>query len=105
MIMKRFLCTLALTFGAMFPAVSQPLPPQKPAAATRAEVLVLGVYHMANPGHDIFNMQADDVLAPKRQAEIAQLIAALKSFHPTKIAVEAVSIPRLNFISPPRGAF
>jgi hypothetical protein len=34
--------------------------------AKRAEVLVLGVYHMANPGHDIFNMQADDVLAPKR---------------------------------------
>ena len=44
----------------------------------RAEVLVLGVYHMANPGRDIFNMQADDVLAPKRQAEIAQVIAALE---------------------------
>ena len=92
MIMKRFLCTFALTLGAIFPAVSQQLPPQKPAApagATRAEVLVLGVYHMANPGHDIFNMQADDVLAPKRQAEIAQVAAALKNFHPTKIAVEA----------------
>jgi Family of unknown function (DUF5694) len=34
-------------------------------------------------------MQADDVLAPKRQVEIAQVIAALKKFHPTKIAVEA----------------
>ena len=54
----------------------------------RAEVLVLGVYHMANPGRDIFNTQADDVLAPKRQEEIAQVIAALKKFHPTKIAVE-----------------
>jgi hypothetical protein len=43
---------------------------------------------MANPGHDIFNTQADDVLTPKRQAEIAQVIAALKGFHPTKIAVE-----------------
>ena len=50
---------------------------------------MLGVYHMANPGHDIFNMKADDVLAPKRQAEIAQLIEVLKRFHPTKIAVEA----------------
>lgn len=57
--------------------------------AKRAEVLVLGVYHMANPGHDIFNMQADDVLAPKRQQEIAELSAALKKFKPTKIAVEA----------------
>src|ERR1043166_7967394 len=54
----------------------------------QAEVLVLGTYHMANRGHDIFNMQVDDVLAPKRQAEIAQLIEVLKKFNPTKIAVE-----------------
>jgi hypothetical protein len=69
--------------------------PQSPAqagasgASVRAEVLVLGVYHMANPGHDIFNMKADDVLAPKRQAEMAQLIEVLKKFQPTKIAIEA----------------
>ncbi|HEY0380507.1 MAG TPA: DUF5694 domain-containing protein [Pyrinomonadaceae bacterium] len=54
----------------------------------RAEVLVLGVYHMANPGHDIFNTKADDVLAAKRQAEIAQVIEVLKRFRPTKVAVE-----------------
>lgn len=54
-----------------------------------AQVLVLGVYHMANRGHDIYNLRADDVLTPKRQAEIAQLIDVLKKFHPTKIAVEA----------------
>ena len=82
--MKIFLCTFALTFGAALPALSQ-----QPAAPARAEVLVLGVYHMSNPGHDIFNMQADDVLAPKRQQEIAQLIEVLKKFHPTKIAIEA----------------
>src|SRR3954465_13405401 len=57
--------------------------------AKRAEVFVLGVYHMANPGHDLFNVQADDVLAPKRQREIAELAEALKRFRPTKIAVEA----------------
>jgi len=57
--------------------------------AARPEVLVLGVYHMANPGHDINNMQADDVLAPKRQQEIAELIAVLKKFRPTKIAIES----------------
>jgi len=50
---------------------------------------VLGVYHMSNPGHDVFNMKADDVLAAKRQAEIAQLIEVLKSFQPTRIAIEA----------------
>ncbi len=60
----------------------------KQTASTRAEVLVLGVYHMANPGHDIFNTQADDVLAPKRQTEMTQLIDVLKRFQPTKIALE-----------------
>ena len=44
---------------------------------------------MANPGHDIHNMQADDVLAAKRQQEIAQLIAVLKKFNPTKVAIES----------------
>jgi hypothetical protein len=52
----------------------------------RPEILVLGTYHMANPGHDIHNLQADDVLSPKRQQEIAQLIDVLKRFRPTKIA-------------------
>jgi hypothetical protein len=55
----------------------------------RPEILVLGTYHMSNPGHDIHNMQADDVLGPKRQQEIAQLTEVLKRFHPTKIAIEA----------------
>ena len=66
------------------------------AEAKRAEVLVLGVYHMANPGHDIFNMDADDVLTPKRQQEIAELSAALSKFKPTKIALEHDSQGKLN---------
>jgi len=51
--------------------------------------MILGTYHMANPGRDVVNLQADDVLAPKRQQEIAQLIEVLKKFQPTKIAIEA----------------
>jgi len=68
-------------------AVLQQSSAQEP-SATRSEVLVLGTYHMSNPGRDVFNMEADDVQSPKRQAEIAQVIAALKKFRPTKIAVE-----------------
>ena len=49
---------------------------------------MLGTYHMASPGRDIFNMQADDVLAATRQAEIVQVIEVLRRFHPTKVAVE-----------------
>jgi hypothetical protein len=67
---------LALSgFSAPPSFAQQPPAGQKPA---RAEVLVLGVFHMANPGRDLFNVQADDMLAPKRQAEIAQVIAALQ---------------------------
>jgi hypothetical protein len=86
--MKRSFLTLALALAAICPAVAQQSSWEKPGTPARAEILVLGVYHMANPGQDIVNMQADDVLAPKRQAEIAQVIAALKEFRPTKIAVE-----------------
>jgi hypothetical protein len=90
---KRSVLILALTIGSAIAALAQPAVPEKPGRpeppATRAEVLVLGVYHMANPGRDIFNTKADDVFAPKRQQEIAQLMEVLKRFQPTKIAIEA----------------
>jgi len=76
---------LAVAALAIEPQVSSS---EEPVTSPRAEVLVLGVYHMANPGRDLHNMRADDVLAPKRQAEIAQLVEALKAFRPTKVAVE-----------------
>ena len=80
------LCLVAVTtFGQLVYAQGAPAKED----VRRAEVLVLGVYHMANPGHDIFNMQADDVLSPKRQEEIDEVTEALKRFKPTKIAVES----------------
>ena len=54
-----------------------------------AEVLILGTYHFANPGRDQYNAEADDVLAPKRQAEIRDLVDGLAAFGPTIVAVEA----------------
>ena len=51
-------------------------------------VMILGSSHLANPGADVYNTKIDDVLAPKRQAEIQQLIEQLARFKPTKIAVE-----------------
>lgn len=64
---------------------------------SRPEILVLATYHMANPGRDVHNMKADDVLSPKRQQEIAHLMEVLKRFHPTKIAIEAdVGSPRVE---------
>src|SRR3954466_9779393 len=87
---KRFILLAALAIAVSISASAQQAATAKPVPSdTRAEVLVLGTYHMANPGHDIFNMKADDVLAPKRQAEIAELIEVLKRFNPTKIAIES----------------
>jgi hypothetical protein len=44
---------------------------------------------MSNPGLDRFNLEADDVRTPKRQAEIAALVERLSEFKATKVAIEA----------------
>jgi hypothetical protein len=80
--MTRYLLVVAVVLAIAFPVSGQETP-------RKAEVLVLGTYHMANPGNDIFNTKVDDVLSAKRQAEMTQLIEVLKRFRPTKIAVEA----------------
>jgi len=88
--MARFpmlVAALSVTALTSLPLVSQSSGAVQRTA--RAEVLVVGVYHMANPGRDVFNTQTDDVLSPRRQAEIAQVVVALKDFRPSKIAVEA----------------
>ena len=57
--------------------------------AKKPTVMILGSVHLSNPGADAFNRKMDDVLAPKRQREIQQLVTQLKAFQPTKIALEA----------------
>jgi hypothetical protein len=66
-------------------------PVQEQTRQKSAQIMVLGSYHMANPGADVFNLQADDVLAPKRQAEMQELVNKLAKFKPTKIVVEVDS--------------
>lgn len=66
--------------------------------AAPVQVMVLGVYHMANPKRDLHNVTADDVTTPGRQAELAELAARLERFKPTKIAIEAtVATPDLAY--------
>ena len=55
-------------------------------------IVILGSSHLANPGMDSVNPKIDDVLAPKRQAEIEQLVTQLRKFQPTKIALEIDSL-------------
>lgn len=54
----------------------------------RPTLMILRTYHMANPGADAVNFQADDVLSPKRQEEIQQVVEGLETFRATKIALE-----------------
>ena len=51
-------------------------------------IMILGSTHLANPGADVYNTKMDDVLAPKRQSEIIELVRLIKAYQPTKIAFE-----------------
>ncbi len=55
---------------------------------TKPVLMVLGSPHLDNPGRDYVNLRVDDVLVPKRQQEIAEIVARLARFRPTKIALE-----------------
>ena len=59
---------------------------------TKAKIMVVGSYHMANPGADVFNIQADDVLSAHRQKEIEDLVAVLLKYKPTKIVLEVINL-------------
>jgi hypothetical protein len=52
------------------------------------EVLLLGIYHMDNPGLDAVKTEVDDVLAPSRQAELDSLVRRLAKWRPDQVAVE-----------------
>ncbi|WP_300543104.1 DUF5694 domain-containing protein [Maricaulis sp.] len=71
---------------ALSPAAPAQTPPRPEPVA---EILILGTYHFANPGRDRYNAQADDMLSPRRQAEIEALADRLAEFRPTIVAVEA----------------
>lgn len=94
-----FVCALVWSLGVpSFRALGQELTPgvipEVPPAECRESddriaVLLVGSYHMSNPGADRFNLEADDVLAPQRQEEILAVVERLADFAPTRVAIEA----------------
>ena len=84
--MKQLLTVLALLVSVQLLGQEELLPTYESAP----KVMILGMYHMSNPGQDAANVKADDVKTPKRQQEIKDLLARLAEFKPTKIAVERV---------------
>lgn len=75
----------------------------------KGSVLLLGTFHMNNPGLDMNNYESDDVLASKRQLEIQEVVDRLVLYNPTKIMVEALTdrFEALNndFLSYTNGGF
>lgn len=83
----------ALAIIGLTSCASQPKMPATPVV----EVMVLGTYHMGNPGADLVNPEADDVLVQSRQAQLSALADQLAAFRPTAIMVENES-PRDDFL-------
>lgn len=58
------------------------------AEPAKTQVMLVGTYHFSNPGKDLNNVKAVDVLAADRQREIAAVVTSLARFAPTRVAVE-----------------
>lgn len=85
--LRRPLLSAAATIAIAAGSASAPARAADPAAD--AEFLFVGSYHMDNPGRDVHNTRADDVLAPRRQREIAEVARLVGRYLPTKVMVEA----------------
>jgi hypothetical protein len=69
--------------------VPAPAPASAPApAGAPAQVMIVGTWHFDNPGLDMHNVEAVDVMTPERQAQIVATTEALARFRPTVVAVE-----------------
>jgi hypothetical protein len=81
---------LLVTGAATLQAQTVDRPTGFPAVCGQAEiqVMLLGTYHFANPGRDVIKQDIDDVLHPRRQAELDDLVTRLASWKPDRIAVE-----------------
>lgn len=59
-----------------------------PESTAPCELLLIGTAHLDNPGRDMVNLDVDDVLADRRQQDLALLAEGLVRFAPTKVVVE-----------------
>ena len=75
-----FAFLLCLTGCAATPVTTDELIAER--APPAVEVMVLGTYHMGNPGADMVNMEADDVLAPARPSLKTSPAASPNSIRP-----------------------
>jgi hypothetical protein len=53
-----------------------------------AEVMLFGVFHFANPGHDVVKTEQINVMTAENQAYLEALADRIAGFNPTKILLE-----------------
>lgn len=82
---------LAFAFACATDAPHLDLAPTEMAKATDIQVMVIGSFHMSNPGLDVVNAEVESMLTVQRQSELAAVAEALASFKPTVIAVERIT--------------
>lgn len=86
--LKPYILTLlaplfcAISIGACATTQTADLP------STEVEVMILGTFHFTGGGQDLINPAVDDFLAPKRQAEIREVLEKLHAYAPDKIMLE-----------------
>ncbi len=81
---SKFAALLLSLVGAMF--LCAPLLAH--AADAPVEVMIVGNFHMSNPGKDLHNATVDDMLSTLRQAQIKSTVDGLAKFHPTMVDAE-----------------
>ena len=75
-------CTILMVLSVSTLRSQQMAPPPS------VQGMVVGSFHMSNPGHDVHNLQVDDILQSKPQAEIKAAVGGIAVFHPTKVMTE-----------------
>src|SRR5215813_1687363 len=90
----KFAAAGLLAILTALPLAAQQAAPDAP----KPSILILGTVHFGGSTADLFSPSVPDILTEKRQRELADVIAALKRYQPTKIAVEVApaGIAKLN---------
>lgn len=67
----------------------------------KQKILLLGVFHFANPGKDVYKPKYEvNIFSKRRQKQVKKILHLLKKYHPTKIAVEINRKPLLRALYP-----
>jgi len=56
--------------------------------AKKKQILLIGTFHYANPGHDVAKINTFDIMSEKSQKELEVISNKIKKFGPDKIFVE-----------------